>query len=77
MTALDTLLARHAVIRRLPAPPVRRLLREQAGISQVELAQLLGVNRAAVSRYESGQRTPRSPIAERYVRLLDRLVAGQ
>jgi DNA-binding transcriptional regulator YiaG len=72
---LDALLARQAHLRRLPAPPIRRALREHHGLSQCQLAQLLGVDRASVSRYESGDRTPRPSIAERYLDILERLAS--
>jgi HTH-type transcriptional regulator/antitoxin MqsA len=71
--ALDALLARQARLRRLPDPSIRRALREHHGLSQGQLADLLGVDRASVSRYESGDRSPRPSIAERYLEVLERL----
>lgn len=35
-----------------------KFLRLQKGISQTELANLVGANRASINYYESGQRTP-------------------
>jgi transcriptional regulator with XRE-family HTH domain len=52
---------------------MRRLLRLNAGLSQEDVAQVLGVSRPAVTRYESGAREPRSPYRLRYVDLLGRL----
>ena len=70
---LDQLLAHSRAKRRLPAPPVRRALRESAGLSQQALASYLEVERATVSRWEGGARTPRGATLERYVEVLDRL----
>jgi predicted transcriptional regulator len=72
---LDALLARQARLRRLPAPSIRRALRVHHGLSQGQLADLLGVDRASVSRYESGERSPRTVIAERYLDVLERLAS--
>ena len=72
---LDALLAHQARLRRLPEPSIRRALREHHGLSQGQLARLLGVDRASVSRYESGERTPRPSVAERYLDVLERLAA--
>lgn len=72
---LDALLALQARLRRLPDPSIRRALRVHHGLSQGQLAELLGVDRASVSRYESGDRTPRPSIAERYLDILERLAS--
>lgn len=72
MDLLDAALT-HARRRRLPDPGIRRLLPEQAGLSQDELAEVLGVSRPAVTRWELGQRTPRGDLAERYAAALDQL----
>lgn len=61
--------------RRLPSPETRLLLRERAGISQDAVAQAVGVDRATVSRWESGEREPRDRHLARYVDVLDRLAA--
>lgn len=42
----------------LPAPILRRAIRQAAGVTQDEIAERIGVTRAAVSRWESGTRTP-------------------
>lgn len=57
----------------LPPPAVRRHLRERVGISQRDLATAIGVDRVSVSRYESGSRSPRGAIVDRYLVVLDRL----
>lgn len=62
--------------RRVLVPPrLRREIRRAAGLSQSDVARALGVDRATVSRYESGDRTPRRELAERYAELLRRLVS--
>lgn len=71
---LDVVLARARVRRGLPEPALRRMLRERAGLSQEEIARLVGTTRPAVTRWETGQRTPRGETLERYVDLLNRLV---
>lgn len=45
--------------RTLPPPDARRAIREAAGISTEELAQLIGVTRQAVNAWERGVRAPR------------------
>lgn len=59
--------------RRLPPPAVRRALRERVGLTQADIASVLGVDRATVSRYETGKRTARGDLATAYRALLDRL----
>jgi len=76
-TAIDHLLADARRRRALPPPPVRRLLREGAGMTQAEVAGALGVGRPAVTRYESGARSPRGDVRLVYVDLLERLVGEQ
>lgn len=75
MNALDQLLAEARRRESLPPAPVRRLLREQAGLTQREVAGVLGVGRSAVTRYETGARDPRGEVRADYVRLLERLSA--
>ncbi len=59
--------------RTLPDPPLRRLIRERAALSQSELAEVLGVHASAVCRWESGARQPRGDLMEAYAGLLRRL----
>jgi transcriptional regulator with XRE-family HTH domain len=74
MTDPITRLVAEARLRRaLPPPAVCRAIRESAGISQLEVARVLGVDRVSVTRYESGVRLPRPAVRERYVELLSRL----
>jgi transcriptional regulator with XRE-family HTH domain len=45
-------------------------LRREAQLSQAEVARAVGVTAAAVSRWESGQRSPSGDLAVRYAELL-------
>ncbi len=60
----------------LPPPRVRRSIREAAGLSQGELADVLGVHRISVSRYESGQREPRGKLRLAYSEALRAMSPG-
>jgi transcriptional regulator with XRE-family HTH domain len=73
MDVLEELLRDARARRSLPDPAVRRLLRERAGLTQDQLANVLGVGRVAVTRYESGLRTPRGDTCVKYALLLERL----
>ncbi len=73
MQSLDELLARKRTARNLPAPRVARLVREEAGLTQEELASVLGVSAPAISRWEAGTRHPRRAVAAAYAEALDRL----
>ena len=70
---LESLLARNRTRRRLPSPEARKLLRERHGLSQDEVASLVGTNRSTVSRWETGIRDPRGLTLTLYLELLDRL----
>lgn len=59
--------------RALPTPADRRAIREAAGLSAADVARVLGVTRATVTRYEHDIRSPQGDLAVRYLRLLDRL----
>jgi transcriptional regulator with XRE-family HTH domain len=72
---LDGLLAHQRRARTLPPPEVRRLLRTRSGITVRQLAAAIGVSPAAVSRWETGLRTPRGGALETYSAALDRLAA--
>ena len=58
----------------LPPPTLRKLLRERAGLTQASQARALGVHRAALCRWESGDRRPRDvgPYLEALKRLGER-----
>jgi transcriptional regulator with XRE-family HTH domain len=74
--AVDQLLSEARKRNALPPPPMRRYLRERAGLSQCDIAGVLNVTRPAVTRWESGTRAPRGELRLRYVELLERL-AGE
>jgi DNA-binding transcriptional regulator YiaG len=57
--------------RALPAPPIRRMLRERVGLSKAVLARALGIDRSVLARWESGERQPRDAAA--YLGILERL----
>jgi transcriptional regulator with XRE-family HTH domain len=72
--ALAQIIEKRRARKRLPDPRTRRQVRERAGITQADLAQVLGVDRATVSRWESGERDPRPSQLEPYVAALERLM---
>jgi DNA-binding XRE family transcriptional regulator len=74
VASLDEALSRARIRRNLPDPRTRRALRVANGLTQATIAKELDVARPQVSRYESGKRTPRAEVAERYAALLDRLL---
>lgn len=57
--------------RGLPAPALRRALRQSAGLTQEDLAGAIGVRRESVSRWETGLRTPRGRLLAAYTELLE------
>jgi DNA-binding transcriptional regulator YiaG len=61
--------------RKLPPPEIRRLIREAAHVSQAAVASELDVSAATVSRWESGDRTPRGRNADAYLSVLETLIA--
>lgn len=73
MELLEQLLKEARLRQALPEPSLRRLVRERVGLSQGEIARVLGVSRAAVCRWESGRRHPRRVTAAEYAALLERL----
>jgi DNA-binding transcriptional regulator YiaG len=62
--------------RDLPTPAIRRALREGAGLSQQDVADVCGVTRAAVSRWESGERGVDGDHVVTYGALLELLRRG-
>jgi DNA-binding transcriptional regulator YiaG len=65
-TLVDTARSR----RSLPPPAVRRMLRQAGGLAQHDVAAALGVTDSAVSRWESGARTPRGEHLDAYIEVL-------
>jgi DNA-binding XRE family transcriptional regulator len=74
---VDALVARGAVVMALPPPALRRALRQQAGLSQQELADALGVWRETVARWESGTRGPSGLHFYEYAQFLAQLAAAR
>ena len=62
--------------RDLPAPEQRRAIRQAAGLSQVEVAEAVGVTRQAVAHWEAGTRTPKGTLLERYVSAIRTMQEG-
>jgi len=54
-----------------------RRIREEARLSQQEVADTIGAARHSVSRWESGDRLPRTDVALRYAALLLSIEAAQ
>jgi DNA-binding transcriptional regulator YiaG len=73
MEALDEKLEAARLRRTLPSPEVARLIRRNAGLSRTEVADLLGVSRWSVMRWEEGLASPTQRVAPAYARLLERL----
>ena len=76
MTTLDQVAEKVRARRDLPAPAIRRALREDAGLSQQDVADVCGVTRAAVSRWESGERGVDAAHVVAYGALLELLRRG-
>lgn len=57
----------------LPAPAERQRIRAEAGLTQVALAERLGVSSSALSRWESGQRLPEGGDLANYAQALEAL----
>lgn len=73
MDALDIALQQAARRRALPHPAARRELRNAAGLSQADVAAVLGVTGGCISRWEAGSRSPRPTHVGRYLHLLEPL----
>src|SRR5262245_43260733 len=73
MARFDSLIKKAKRRRDLPSPGERRLIRNQAKLTQQNLAEALGSDRASLSRWESGQRSPRGAMLDAYASLLERL----
>jgi transcriptional regulator with XRE-family HTH domain len=66
-TVAEQIRSRLRVRLELPEPAQCRTLREKAGLSQQEIANAVGVTRAAVGHWENGTRMPRGVLLDRYV----------
>lgn len=70
MTDTQHLVKKIRIIRDLPPPAIRRALRVGAGLTEKDIASVLGVTHVTVSRYELGKRTPRGTVLAAYVEVL-------
>jgi DNA-binding transcriptional regulator YiaG len=66
-------LAKSRAIRELPPPHVCRRIRDRAGLSDRDVAAVLGVSHTAVWYWETGQRRPAGANLEGYVKFLNLL----
>lgn len=71
-TELDLLIE----VRQATASGRAARLRELSGLSQAEIAELVGVTAACVSRWEAGDRRPTGKQALNYGRALRQIAAG-
>ncbi len=71
---LEDLRATLLAAKHLPPPDQRRVIREEAGASQQQVADVLGVSVGTVSRWESGDRCPTPRHIARYRAVLDMLL---
>lgn len=55
----------------LPSPEECRRIREDAGLSQQDVADVVGATRSAVGLWEQGRRKPRQHALRRYLKALD------
>jgi transcriptional regulator with XRE-family HTH domain len=69
------LLAKKAAQGTLPAPRIRKAIRVEAGASQQQVADAIGVARATIAAYECGTRRPAGKHLTAYVAILERLAA--
>lgn len=70
---MSTLTQRIQARKTLPAPPLRRALREAAGLSLDDIGREIGVTGQAVSFWERGLRRPRPDHLIAYSGLLGQL----
>ncbi|MEH0551242.1 helix-turn-helix transcriptional regulator [Streptomyces sp. B21-101] len=70
MKVTARVLARIHVRRSLPEPAQRVALRKRSGLTQKELAEILGVDRTAIAHWEAGRRHPEGKRLADYVEAL-------
>ncbi|MDX3400057.1 helix-turn-helix transcriptional regulator [Streptomyces griseoincarnatus] len=69
-TPAERIRSRLGILEGLPDPDERRRLREEAGLSQQDIADAVGSTRAAVGHWETGFRSPRGRLLTAYVDVL-------
>lgn len=71
MTKAEVVIARARARQQLrSAPATARVMRQEAGLTQQDVAEALGVTRVAVFYWENGRRLPAGRMAVRYLALL-------
>ena len=73
---LDRAIAEAEGRRALPSPHEFRRARQAAGVSQEVIADELGVSRATISRWESGNRSPAATRHAEYLAVYERLFSA-
>ena len=71
MADFTEILAKSRRHRSYPSPERRRAIREAAMLTQVDIAETIGVSRAMVSRWEAGLRGKGEGKMAEYMELLD------
>jgi plasmid maintenance system antidote protein VapI len=59
----------------LPAPAMQKAIIDQAGVTEVDVAKVVGVHRVTVNRWVMGHRRPTGELLTRYAALLTELQA--
>ncbi len=54
----------------LPGPATRQLIRRNAGLTQAKVAEIVGVDRSQIVRWEQGETDPRGDNRRRYAEAL-------
>jgi DNA-binding transcriptional regulator YiaG len=67
---IETLIEQAKLRRQLPPPPLRRALREQAGLSKSSVGAAIGVSAMAILHWERGTRRPNPEHLAKYAALL-------
>ncbi|UAL31531.1 helix-turn-helix domain-containing protein [Nocardioides rotundus] len=70
---MSDLIADVRAARRLPSHNMARAIRENASVTQQQLADAVGVHRVTLARWEAGTTLPRGKLRARYARLLAEL----
>lgn len=76
MNVTERVNARIHVHLSLPEPAQRVALRKGGGLTQQELAKIVGVDRTAIAHWEAGRRTPDGKRLDNYLEALQALQAA-
>lgn len=77
MTVAERVTALINVRRSLPPPERRAQIRRDAGITQYQLAEILGISRPTLAHWESGKRNPSGPSLSKYLEALNAMAAAE